>query len=690
MIFSVSGESELMDWQSASKLGGRSHSNLVPSFESCFNVDAWLPLPDRSPIKVSGLWMSSMDEVLRKAFLKELDLPVTKELVYKVSPDVAVRVSDICIGCVWEGCYSLLVKLDNGKMTDLPINSSYFSEMNAGKTELSESTLPKKPDYLADLPSRYVVFDLEATSQYPDSADICEIGALLVEDNEVVDEFEQLVYIDGEMPASAYDVHGIPKDDLEDAPHATAAVSAFLDFVGDGSVIVGQNLDDYDIPLMRRVAKLCGREFRYADSIDTLPLAKKAWPKLSSHSMDYLRLLLHIDGEGHRALKDCHDEWQVLKFALSAIATGEPALEDDLDLLEQVKKKKESKFSKRSNMYRSSRKKAKEFSPTTSEFDSNHPLYEKNVVITGDIDDEDPNGAYNDAMQQVCDFGGHPQDNVTMKTDIVVVGRNPGKGKLPKAQQYRDERGLPIDIMKANEFAALLDWAGDDMQADQPGIANAWLIACPKGSYAKGDSILYILYSERKRGSSPKRPNDGTQRETVASGWFSPTATYAAFAAQPWYEKPNNGVWQGKSERDYIYLHERIGKVQVLDTWSPVDGETLFDGLCNCIEFDLRKMDTSSCKSFRGMFRGCTSVMQLLDIDKFSTPSLTDTSYMFMNCLSLRAVSIAGWDVSNIVNCEYMLSGCSPYVLVKDQQIEFLNRIMPNEAESGFWRRSYS
>lgn len=224
---------------------------------------------------------------------------------------------------------------------------------------------------------------------------------------------------------------------------------------------------------------------------------------------------------------------------------------------------------------------------------------------------------------------------------------------------------------------------------NHPDAANSWLIACPKGSNAPGDSTLYIMYSERKRDSTPKRPNDGTQRDTVASGWLKPEDVFTGFGSQPWYEKPSNEAWKGRSDRDYIYLHERIGKVQVLDTWTPANAELLFDGLCNCKEFDLLKLNTVRCKSFRGMFRGCTSVIQLLDIDKFSTPSLVNTSYMFLNCAALRAISISGWDVSHVEEHDYMLSGCTPYVLAGDNQLDFLNAIAGNDAESGIWKRSY-
>lgn len=209
--------------------------------------------------------------------------------------------------------------------------------------------------------------------------------------------------------------------------------------------------------------------------------------------------------------------------------------------------------------------------------------------------------------------------------------------------------------------------------------ANGWIIVCPanaeNNSDAIGDCTLYIKYSARKIKSNgeqnlPKRPNDGTVRGTVASGWFE-DADIFSFGMQPWYPYRN-----------------RIGSVCVLDAWTPNNGKYLFDGLNNCAEFDLLKLDTSKCKSFEGMFRGCSSVMQLLDIDRLDTENVVDVSYMFLNCLALRAVSIAGWNVSSIEKADHMLSGCSTYVLASDEQSAFLNRVSSNAAESGIWRRT--
>ena len=204
--------------------------------------------------------------------------------------------------------------------------------------------------------------------------------------------------------------------------------------------------------------------------------------------------------------------------------------------------------------------------------------------------------------------------------------------------------------------------------------ANGWLVVCALGKKddadAQGDCTLYIEFTKRKLDNLPQRPNDGTKRDTVASGWFDDDAGFPEFGMQPWYP------WR-----------ERIGRVIVLDNWVPKSCRYLFDGLNYCVRFDLLGLDTSRANSFGGMFRGCSSVEQLLDADRFNTSNVEDMSYMFMNCLKLRAVSMVGWNTLKVTNVEYMFSGCEPYVLVEESQTAFLDEVVHSTVH-GVWSRA--
>lgn len=196
-----------------------------------------------------------------------------------------------------------------------------------------------------------------------------------------------------------------------------------------------------------------------------------------------------------------------------------------------------------------------------------------------------------------------------------------------------------------------LVWTLENMSMSSD-AANGWIIVD-----GKSGRTLYIEYTKRTKDNSPKRPSDGTVRETVASGWFDDDGGFPEFSRQPWYE-----------------YRETIEHVAVLDAWAPTSCKYLFDGLSSCVDFDIRKLDTRQCSSLEGMFRGCSSVTQLIDVGGFDTKKVTNVSYMFMNCLKLAATSVAGWDVSNITESACMMSGCKAYVMMTEAQKSILGQ----------------
>lgn len=169
----------------------------------------------------------------------------------------------------------------------------------------------------------YYVIDIETTGLSVDSCEVCEIAALKVQDDAVVDEFETMVHIDGEMPPAVSRVNNITPEMLEGAPHARAALRRLAAFTGKSPVLVGHNVDAFDLPILRRVAKDCGTGLPCGRSVDTLELARRAWPGRKSHSMAALRKSFGISSDGaHRALKDCKDELEVYLRAKAKLAEG--------------------------------------------------------------------------------------------------------------------------------------------------------------------------------------------------------------------------------------------------------------------------------------------------------------------------------------------------------------------------------
>ena len=337
--YSASGSDELCPWDVAARNGGSTPSSPAPGVPRVYNVDAWLDVDGQSPVKVTNIWMSEIPEDLRKPLLKELGLPVKKGIVYRDIDGTASTVIDLKITDVWNGWCNVAVRLEDGSVPPVRIHSMHFAEMNSGATgtEAQQVTREKplrkkaatsnKIKKVAGMPLDFCVFDLESTDRGYKTSEICEIAALRIVDGAIVDTFETPVFIDGEISPQAASKNKISKDMLQDAPHMKAALRAFLDFIGSDAVLVGHNIRTFDLKFIERVAGLCNEEFKFKEAIDTLTLAKRAWPDLPSYTMDNLRTWLNLEPDGgHRALKDCRDEYELYMSIRRDVEEGKASI----------------------------------------------------------------------------------------------------------------------------------------------------------------------------------------------------------------------------------------------------------------------------------------------------------------------------------------------------------------------------
>ena len=134
---------------------------------------------------------------------------------------------------------------------------------------------------IANTPNRYVVIDLETTGLNPQYDFITEFGAVLVEDSEIVDTFEQLVKPKKRIPEEVEDLTGITNEMVSDAPSINIVLPKFLKFIGN-DILVGHNID-FDSQF---VSAACQRfNLLYKNKVcDTLELSQRflqrtAWRK---------------------------------------------------------------------------------------------------------------------------------------------------------------------------------------------------------------------------------------------------------------------------------------------------------------------------------------------------------------------------------------------------------------------------
>ena len=152
----------------------------------------------------------------------------------------------------------------------------------------------------------YSVVDLETTGVFVGSADIIEISAIKVRDNQVVDTFSTLVNPHCHIPEEATEVNHITDDMVADAPDISEVFDSFLSFVGQ-DVIVGYNNAAFDMNILYDTSlDITGFPFMN-DYIDLLHSARRCLVELDNHKLETVSKHYNLDTEGeHRALKDCY------------------------------------------------------------------------------------------------------------------------------------------------------------------------------------------------------------------------------------------------------------------------------------------------------------------------------------------------------------------------------------------------
>lgn len=147
----------------------------------------------------------------------------------------------------------------------------------------------------------YIVLDIETTGfdRYKD--EILEIAAVRYsQKGKVVEKYHTLVRPKNAIPAKITTLTGIRDDDVKDAPNVAEVIPSLEKFLGN-LPIYGHNIVTFDIPFLREQTQLPLDN----DLIDTLPMARKAFPNLSSYKLSFLKEVLDLsDGLSHRALDD--------------------------------------------------------------------------------------------------------------------------------------------------------------------------------------------------------------------------------------------------------------------------------------------------------------------------------------------------------------------------------------------------
>jgi DNA polymerase-3 subunit epsilon len=310
------------------------------------------------------------------------------------------------------------------------------------KVERLKKVRDKKGNNLAQFVSDYVIIDIETTGLDTTFDEIIEIGALRVKDNKIIDSFTSLVKPVYEIDEYITELTGITNEMLENAPKIDKVIPKFRQFISN-SILVGHNVN-FDINFLYDAFMNTLEESLSNDYIDTMRMSRFLLKELKHHRLVDLAYRYGIDSRGsHRSLKDCEITNNCYSYLCEEAIKVYGSLEE-FDI--RFKRRKSDNNSKLS---------ANDITTENTDFDITHPLYQKVCVFTGTLDKM----LRKDAMQIVVDLGGICDDNITSRTNFLILGNNDysplvkdGKSNKQKKAEKLKLDGNDIEIISESVF----------------------------------------------------------------------------------------------------------------------------------------------------------------------------------------------------------------------------------------------
>ena len=190
---------------------------------------------------------------------------------------------------------------------------------------------------------RYCVIDIETNGSKPGTSQVIEIGAVMLQNGEVIDRFETFVEC-AYLPEYITKITGIEPTDLIDAPTRKSALTKLRHFMGD-AIFVAHNAN-FDYSFLNASFDRFGLGGIGNPKLCTIDLAKRTFES-ERYGLAYLIDFLEIEtATHHRAYSDAVCAAKVMKKSLETLPEYVKSADDLLRF--SVSSKKERRVKKES------------------------------------------------------------------------------------------------------------------------------------------------------------------------------------------------------------------------------------------------------------------------------------------------------------------------------------------------------
>lgn len=280
----------------------------------------------------------------------------------------------------------------------------------------------QKGNSLLEFSDNYIVFDLETTDFSSDFGEIIEIAGLKISKGVIVEEFNKLVKPKQPIGKHITNLTGITNSMVENEDDISIVGEKFNSFVGDFIVVAhNANFDVnfiYDNFENHNIGKFDN------DYIDTLRLSRYLVKDSQNHKLKTLVKHFGFEDIGnHRAMADTLNTHKLL-LELIKIYNNDP------DLLCGRNKA----YGKRYDLS------LLENEISIEDIDKENYFYDLKVCFSGKM----INFTKKECGQLIANLGGNIQNNVTLKTDVLILGDTQEQIQLYGAKSSKHEKSLEM------------------------------------------------------------------------------------------------------------------------------------------------------------------------------------------------------------------------------------------------------